>query len=910
MTGRFDVDLALWGKSRGLNGHRYPLVCHLLDAAAAMEALWDEYVPPRVRTVITDGLGTTENHARALLASWAGLHDIGKVMACFQALDADGFARLTGYPDAPADMKGHAFAAHVWLGQALAEAGYKATGLRSPAVRVAQLLGGHHGTFFEYRHRELTDPVTFVPALGTGRWEEQRRRITAVVHELTGAPKPPTRLPAPVAALTCGLVILADWLVSQDVFLRKRIAAGLPAAGTPEALREHFDRSRQAAPGLLREAGLGRLTFKPGGFHDDFPFQPNDLQRSIAERLPGLLDGEPGLLLIMAPMGEGKTEAALHAARLMGETAGTPGVFFGLPTMATSDQMFDRLAEFRARRAEGADSLTLLHGLAWLNSAYAPDGEAIDVLTEDRTATQWLRGSKRGLLANLAVGTVDQALLAVLRGRHNVLRMLGLVGKVVVIDEVHAYDAYMQGLLHRLLSWLGAFKIPVVLMSATLPVTVGRKLVEAYLEGGGQRGTALPELRYPGWVYVSAGQASSQPVKSRERALRVELRHVALGLDGRAERADALKELLAPLVADGGCAAVICNTVAEAQRTYLELKEWLAATGTAAPVMRLLHSRFPAWRREEITREVVALFGKDAGDARPAAAVLVATQVIEQSLDLDFDLVISDLAPIALLLQRAGRCHRHQANDPRRPGWARQMRLVVLAPTDEAGALAFPRAWRHVYHQALLRRTFAVLTELTGRNVAIPGDVQGLVNRVYDEDFADLSAQVAEDDLARIADEQTKEMYASMVAIPPPKALKDLSSLSQGEIVDEYATRLGADSGRVVCCHPAPDGRLLLRTGDPLPHAGAGRDGRFTKEQLKRILLEAIPVPGGWLKDRSAENEPPPAWRDNPHLRDIALIRLLAGHGPGLLGERTLWLSDELGLSEFPAPPECEERAA
>jgi len=194
--------------------------------------------------------------------------------------------------------------------------------------------------------------------------------------------------------------------------------------------------------------------------------------------------------------------------------------------------------------------------------------------------------------------------------------------------------------------------------------------------------------------------------------------------------------------------------------------------------------------------------------------------------------------------------------------------------------------------------------------VAIPGDVQGLVNRVYDEDFADLSAQVAEDDLARIADEQTKEMYASMVAIPPPKALKDLSSLSQGEIVDEYAPRLGADSGRVVCCHPAPDGRLLLRTGDPLPHAGAGRDGRFTKEQLKRILLEAIPVPGGWLKDRSAENEPPPAWRDNPHLRDIALIRLLAGHGPGLLGERTLWLSDELGLSEFPAPPECEERAA
>lgn len=903
MTDRPLVDLALWGKSRGLQGKRYPLICHLLDAAAVMESLWDEYLPPGVRTLISDGIGTSEEHARGLLAYWAGLHDIGKVMACFQDQDPAGFAELVGYPGGAGEPKGHAFAAHVWLGQALAEAGYKMTGLRSPAFRVAQLLGGHHGKFFPFNNLECSMPLECIPALGSGRWEEQRKIMTRLVHELLGSPVPPAKLAADVAALACGLVILADWLVSQDVFLRERITSGLPAAGDTECLRGHLSDSRSSASGLLREAGLGRLTFKPGGFNEDFPFAPNALQRSISEQLPDLLRGEPGLLLIMAPMGEGKTEAALHAARLMGEAAGAPGMFFGLPTMATSDQMFGRVEEFRIRRAEGADSLTLLHSLAWLNSAYAADGD-VGVLAGDPVATQWLRGSKRGLLANLAVGTIDQALLAVLRGRHNVLRMLGLAGKVLVVDEVHAYDAYMQGLLARLLTWLGALKVPAVLLSATLPVSVGRRLVAAYLKGAGHRGGQVPEVRYPGWVYVSPGSMRSVPVEAAARTLRIEHRNVPL-LGGRVGRAEVIKDALAPLAADGGCAAVICNTVAEAQQTYLEITQWLETAGTAfatAPIVKVLHSRFPARRREEITQEVVGWFGKDAGEKRPRAAILVATQVIEQSLDLDFDVVISDLAPIALLLQRAGRCHRHRTNDGRRPGWAKRMRLVVLTPVDDAGRLAIPRAWPYVYHPALLRRTHAALANLTDREVAIPGDVQELVDQVYDEDFADLTKPLTDDDLDRLADEQTKEMYASMAAIPEPRTVKDLSELSNGEIVDEYSTRLGADSGRVVCCHPGPDGSLLLSSGLPLPEEGDGREGRFTKEQLKRIIRETIPVPGTWLRDRSPDNDPPPAWRDNPHLRDLTLIRLASVDEPGRLGDKLLRLSSELGLTELVTP--------
>ncbi|MEN3541182.1 CRISPR-associated helicase Cas3' [Microbispora sp. ZYX-F-249] len=897
-----EIDLTLWGKSRGLGGRRYPLVCHLLDAAAVIEALWEGYLPSGVRAVIADGVQVPQEHAKKLLMHWAALHDIGKVMACFQMQDKEGFGELVGYPENEAESKGHAFAAHVWLGQALAETGYKTESGRSPGIRVAQLLGGHHGRFSLLNQREFRAPLECLPALGGGRWEEQRRSIAAVVHQLVGSPMPPAKLPTPVASLVCGLVILADWLVSQDMFLRERIAVGLPKEGNIDSLRHHFDSSRTVAPRLLGDAGLGRFTFKQGGFTEDFPFDPNALQRSIAERLPDLVRQGPGLLLVMAPMGEGKTEAALHAGRLMGEAAQTPGYFFGLPTMATSDQMFHRVEEFRKRRAEGADSMTLVHGMAWLNSAYAPDGHAVDVLTGDPFATQWLRGSKRGLLAHLSVGTIDQALLAVLRGRHNVLRMLGLSGKVLVVDEVHAYDAYMQGLLKRLLNWLGALKVPVVLLSATLPVPVGRRLVEAYLKGTGSRGGSIPEVVYPGWIYASATSSISVPVRARARRLQVDLRNVPMTGSGLVNRTEAVHDLLSSLAAEGGCAAVICNTVAEAQRTYLEIKTWLDRPGTAsadAPVVKLLHSRFPARRREEITQEVVGWFGKEAGDRRPRTAILVATQVIEQSLDLDFDIVISDLAPIALLLQRAGRCHRHPTNDSRRPAWASSMRLVVLAPVDGTGGLTIPRAWPFVYPASLLRRTHHALGRLEGRPVAIPEHVQELIDQVYDEDFADQTDPITEEDLERIADEQTKDMYASMAAIPEPHVLRDLSDLSQGEIVDEFSTRLGADSGRVVCCSPTTDGTLLLPPGEVLPESGEGRDGRFTRHQVRRIVQETIPVPGTWLRDLPDDNHAPTAWRDNPHLRDLVLVTFPALGEPGRLGDRTIRLSDDLGLSDL-----------
>jgi CRISPR-associated endonuclease/helicase Cas3 len=616
----------------------------------------------------------------------------------------------------------------------------------------------------------------------------------------------------------------------------------------------------------------------------------------------------------MAPMGMGKTETALHAARLMGESAGASGLFVTLPTMATSDQMYGRVREYAERQIDGDSAVTLLHSMAWLNAAYAPqpaggqlvtgegDGELSD---RSRTAaTAWLRGRKRGLLAPLAVGTVDQALLTVLPVRHNVLRMLGLAGKVLVVDEVHAYDAYMQYLLARLLTWLGALGVPVVLLSATLPRPVAGRLVRAYLTGAGHRKAAAAfEPVYPGWAYADATTGTVTPgtFDVDSRTLTTELVPVPVYAESGVHRMGALRLLLAPLFADGGCAMVVCTTVAEAQETFRAVAAWRRDEGDDAvdlsgdPDRRsdevgptngesrghvgpltLLHARMPAWRREQRTDRVVRSFGRDPQLRPRTASVLIATQVAEQSLDIDFDLVISDLAPVAQVLQRAGRCQRHPQVDEAdlRPGWAAGgPRLAVLAPVGEDGALALPRRWTAVYDESLLRRTYDVLAMRTAGVVEIPGDVQPLVEEVYDETFVD---GLPEEEIRRRMEDEARQGIAEMAAIPTPRALRDLEPLTRREVdEDQVSTRLGADSVRVVCCYVDGDGARWFdrERRRPLPAGGEHKSGRLTSRQVKDILAESIPVRADpWTRQDRHITATPPAWQDNPSLRDVLLL--------------------------------------
>ena len=422
-------------------------------------------------------------------------------------------------------------------------------------------------------------------------------------------------------------------------------------------------------------------------------------------------------------MGEGKTEAALLLANGAESRLGQQGIYIGLPTKATANQMFGRVRRFLDRtRPDARSTLALAHGDAdmvaefqSLVAVYDENGREGGVLAEE-----WFLSKKRTLLAEHAVGTIDQALLGVLRTRHGFVRLYGLAGKTVVLDEVHAYDTFTSTILDRLLEWLAALGTTVVLLSATLPATRRRALLSAYAKGLGTQSSLPSEARYPRISTVRHDATSATTVPAHGASVAVEIERVDPDV---ARLAQAVVEALRP----GGCAGWICNTVDRAQKAY-------AAVARIAPAMPrlLLHARMLPEERQARERQLEALLGpEDRGANRPERCLVIGTQVLEQSLDVDFDLLVSDLAPVDLLLQRAGRLHRHRNRRNRSPAHPEPRMLIAYAqgvfdtvPIREVAA---------VYADVLVRETLKVLEGRT--RITLPDEIESLVEAVYREDL-------------------------------------------------------------------------------------------------------------------------------------------------------------------------------
>ncbi|WP_404870942.1 type I-E CRISPR-associated protein Cse1/CasA (plasmid) [Kitasatospora griseola] len=926
------IDILLWGKEDGLDT-AYPLICHLLDTAAVAGALWDAVLGAPLRVRLAEELGVDEAEARRLVMVWAGLHDLGKITPSFQALVEAEFAKLASDPryrePSSREYVRHEAATHWGLVELLKGWGYPAEGRRVrswPAHQVAQLLGGHHGCFERaLQRKELDRPSAYLPGLGTAeRWAEQRAAHAEAVRGIVGGGAVPGPLSGWAAVVVLGLVVVADWLVSQVGVIEGRV----PVEGwvaDEGALRAHFDVAVSGAKGWVAGAGLGRAVFPVRAIEEMFGFErANPLQQSLAGELPALVSGS-GLVLVTAPTGDGKSEAALFAASVLARASGAGGLYFALPTMATADAMFGRVRDFADRNLEGDRGLMPVHGMARLSPLFKPArgaGEGEEEVREGRgissregtstEAAQWLWAGRRGLLAPLAVGTVDQALTGVLPVRYGFLRLFGLANKVVVVDEAHAYGPWMHSLLVRLLEWLGALGAPVVLLSATLTGRSASSLVEAYRRGAGFEDRVVVEPCYPGWLFVDAATglvSEPQAVDSdRARELVVERRPVRWdvhedGAPAAGSRRAALVELVAPVVDGGGCVLVCCTTVEEAQRTFLFLREVFPGLAGRAGGLRLLHSRFPAGVRERVSGECEEAFGKGSGTGVRAGSVLVATQVVEQSLDLDFDLVVSDLAPLAQLLQRAGRGWRHERGE--RPGWAGgKLRLVVLEPAGDRGGVRVPGSWGSVYDASLLVRTSTLLAGLGGRAVAVPGGVQGLVDAVYEEDFGQRLEESARReferwDVRREAGELAEAQLADLVRIPAPGDVEGdwsvLTDAPEGVSEELLATRLGAETARVVFVYARSGGGVSLDREGRVRVPGWSRGRGVGRADAVEVLRHSVPLPAGWVAGESEGDGLAGPWARTALLKDLRVVVLREDRGGrwiGRVGGQELQLSD------------------
>lgn len=746
----------LWAKFDPETLDWYPLEGHLRDTAEVARWMWSRWVPAATRDVLVRDLGDA-GLAEKVAVFVAGAHDVGKASAAFatQVPAMEGRVRDAGLPvprygrqrrHVPHGMAGAvSFRAH-----ARRRWGWK--NRRSCGDGLAAVIGGHHGTY------PTGDEMTACEgmlgwerdgAAGDGpRWEDFREGLWERTAEQAGLSVEDlrtlgeTRLSTPAQVMLTGFVIVCDWIASnRDLF---PFGDGI-GDGSADP-----DRTRRA---LARLALPGPWAPRPPAdakdiFDDRFSLPagatPRPVQRAAVELAEAA--GEAPLLLIEAPTGEGKTEAALAAAEILAARFGAGGVTVGLPTCATSDGMFPRILDWLDRAAGGRASAALCHSKAQFNEDYrdlfgGAGARVTGIASEgiehpDVEAHWWLRGRKKAALADFTVGTIDQVLFTALSSRHVMLRHLGLAGKVVILDEVHAADEYMAVYLDRALEWLGALRVPVIALSATLPPARRGELLTAYRRGraiyGGPDkdpcvpGEVIDDGAYPLLVMTGAdGVRTRHPEPSGRRS---ETTVEVIGEDP----ADLVERILAES-AGGGCVAVVRNTVSRAQDTYRMLRERLG--GDAGEVV-LMHSRFMGLDRRRRERELLELLGPDG--RRPRRLIVVATQVIEQSLDVDFDLMISDLAPMDLLIQRIGRLHRHPGRT--RPTGMAGPRLLLTGVTGDATGEPpeFPRGCEMVYGRALLLRTMAALRAHHRRDasgapvIASPDDVAGLVRSTYD----------------------------------------------------------------------------------------------------------------------------------------------------------------------------------
>jgi CRISPR-associated endonuclease/helicase Cas3 len=725
-----------WGKARpapdALHAS-HPLLYHCLDVAAVGEALLQMRPETVARTA--GWLGWSAEVLARLLVFMLVLHDIGKLSRPFQAKVPELWPEelLGSLGPAPPRDPGHTTTGAWLLRQALVdELAPLFPGWRERAGDLLAPFVGHHGrpvsdaTIAETRFSERE--------MFGGRGVEAARAFLATMRALFDPeplPRPEVKAIRMVSWELAGLAVLADWIGSNQTWFPYAAPDRDPRAYLEKVARPRAADAAWAAG--ITPARASTVTGYRALTHE--AHMPSPIQRwAETVRLPQ----GPFVALVEDVTGGGKTEAALILAHRLLADGRARGLYVALPTMATANAMYDRLAACYQRLfADGeSPSLALAHGSARLHEGFrasfegaADPGRAAEREEEAETdasgaaCAAWLADeSRKAFLADVGVGTIDQALLAVLPAKYQSLRLLGLAERVLVVDEAHAYDAYMGRELERLLEFQAALGGCAIVLSATLPGAVRQPLATAFAKGLGRE---VPVLRAHDYPLVSI--VATDAVQEEPKEPRGELRRT-LEIERLPDEAAALARITEAAEA-GAAVAWVRNTVDDAFDGVARLR----AAGIESS---LFHARFAMCDRLAVEREIVGRFGKQ-GDPARRPGVLVATQVIEQSLDLDFDLLVSDLAPVDLLLQRAGRLWRH----PERPRSIPGPRLLVVSPDPAADigkdwyAIAFPRAeWVYRNHALLWLSASALFAH---GPVRVPADVRGLVEAVYGEEAAE-----------------------------------------------------------------------------------------------------------------------------------------------------------------------------
>lgn len=740
-------EIGAWpGKTVGESHH--PALWHMLDVGAVARRLLDS------RTLTND---PARDEAFALLVA---LHDLGKFSANFRDM-------LLGRQTWGLRHWQHSYRLLLDHDQAVAEA---LGGTRGAREILYAAVAGHHGGPPEHLDRRKSRVQA--RQIGAEAHELAPRVIAAVAGlfpnaSLAGLNEPDA---SRLSWVLCGLTVQADWIGSNTDWFGPRSAE--------VTVGDYWTSTMRKAAEAVSKAGLHHARPQPNGAERVLPgsAEPRPMQAAVAEA--DLPEGAI-LALIEDATGAGKTEAGLILAARMMAAGKANGVFFALPTMATSNAMLERLEKIAPNLFEGRPSLGLTHGRAGINPLFreirgrdgADPGDEV-------SCGPWLADDRRRiLLADVGVGTIDQALMAVLPTRFNTLRLKALSDRVLIVDEAHEFDPYMEEQLRRLLEFQAMLGGSAIVMTATLPLGMRDGYVEAFQRGlGASRPPNASGKSYPALHLIGHEVAGHYPDPVPATCRDVLVR--------RLPDEDAALRLLRQGAEQGAACVWVRNAVDSAISAVSALRD----AGIEAD---LLHARFAVADRLRHERSLQRRFGRD-GEGRKGR-VLVATQVVEASLDLDFDLMVSDLAPVGSLIQRAGRLWRHLDLRPaaRRPVGGPALHVLSPDPAQVEDAEWLKRVLgpgAFVYPLDMQWRTAKTLFDRSV--IRAPDSLRELIEAVHGADPEPVPDPLEGDEFETQGRRMSEAQQALMVVLD---AREEYDQIQMQRVFDDdrFPTRLG-----------------------------------------------------------------------------------------------------------------------
>lgn len=848
-----DVLYRLWGKTnereKGYDVEKWdyhPAICHMIDVGYVAEVWLD------LNKLIMDRFcklapGIPRDDLRKIIVTIVALHDLGKVHRNFQAKSELGWN--SGYGSIGAKRPGD----HSGFDHGCATAGIMAHVVSQTLPEwkrwqnAIDLVAAHHGKFytdtdlgrprFQSLNVVLDQPVAII--------------AVEVLSLIFDTPKelPPAPTSSGFGMFLAGFASVADWFGSNsEVYPFSKVSSVSDLQDYLAALR-----SDRRAEKQLHDSGL-IPTYRTENLNYGslFPFLSTGTPlRPLQEKAQEIPFGEmPGseLVAVEAPMGMGKTEIALFLAARALSSGHADGIYFALPTQASSNALLERIGSYaeHVRDPDREISIAMAHGgsrynkefqktrertrklqmeLERVRANHGTNGDQIAVPSEV-IAPSWLQSSKRALLASIGVGTIDQAMLGAISVKHAFVRLFALAGKVVVFDEIHAYDSYMNVVIEHLLRWLHVLDAKVILLSATLPRTLRERLIATYTESRLADEVPPEQEPYPQIVHCDVGggiqrfdldQDKGSHEETSNRPINIAV--IESSLEDRTQRG-ALQAI--ELIRSGGCVAWIRNTVREAQEAWETVVELVRDSEGGEDVeVVLLHARYVRADRNKIEENLVSVLGRDPKPKRPSRMIVIATQVIEQSVDIDFDAMISDLAPVDLLLQRAGRLWRHERGTAERQGHTERTLHVLVPNADALHDMEFGSS-SYVYDEETLARTSTLVHE--NPVWLMPDACRTLVARLYDYNATEWTAERMNVDETQLENARGKQSRlnrsmsgdAKRILMPKPgrRSLTMEVGLSDDDRGDNVAlaTRYGGSSATAV---------LLYADGDQIRLAGA-----------------------------------------------------------------------------------------